>query len=167
MAEIIDLVMRRHVNSLASAMAPLAVGIAGVGAVGVKTFMDFDQTITGAAVKAGATAEEMKRMKDAAAAMGAKFPTTARDVAAGMDRLAAGGFNANQAIGSMPGIIEAAIASGEDMAVTSDVVTSRLVILQQIQYMLPTLFKQRPMHLRWVLRILDWLCNMRVLRLQL
>lgn len=118
----------RHINSLASAMAPLAVGIAGVGAVGVKTFMDFDQTITGAAVKAGATAEEMKRMKDAAAAMGAKFPTTARDVAAGMDRLAAGGFNANQAIGSMPGIIEAAIASGEDMAVTSDVVTSALSI---------------------------------------
>lgn len=118
----------RHVNSLASAMAPLAVGIAGVGAVGVKTFMDFDQTITEAAVKAGATAEEMKRMKDAAAAMGAKFPTTARDVAAGMDRLAAGGFNANQAIGSMPGIIEAAIASGEDMAVTSDVVTSALSI---------------------------------------
>lgn len=118
----------RHVNSLASAMAPLAVGIAGVGAVGVKTFMDFDQTITEAAVKAGATAEEMKRMKDAAAAMGAKFPTTARDVAAGMDRLAAGGFNANQAIGSMPGIIEAAIASGEDMAVTSDVITSALSI---------------------------------------
>ena len=118
----------KGVGALSSAMMPLAAGIAGVGAVGVKTFMDFDATITGAGVKAGATAEEMQKMKDAASQMGAQFPTTARDVAEGMDRLAAGGFNAEQTIGAMPGIIEASIASGEDLATTSDVVTSALSI---------------------------------------
>ena len=118
----------RHVSALAGAMMPLSAGIAAAGAVGVKTFMDFDQTITAAGVKAGATSEEMNQMRDAAAQMGAKFPTTARDVAAGMDRLAAGGFNASQAIGAMPGIIEASIASGEDLAQTSDVITSALSI---------------------------------------
>lgn len=118
----------RGIGALSSAMMPLAAGIAGVGAVGVKTFMDFDATITGAGVKAGATAEEMQKMKDAASQMGAQFPTTARDVAEGMDRLAAGGFNAEQTIGAMPGIIEASIASGEDLATTSDVVTSALSI---------------------------------------
>lgn len=116
----------KGVGNLASSMMPLAAGIAGAGAIGVKTFMDFDSVITGAGVKAGATAEEMQKMKDAAAQMGAKFPTTAREVAEGMDRLAAGGFDAEQTIGAMPGIIEAAIASGEDMATTSDVVTSAL-----------------------------------------
>lgn len=118
----------KGIGSIASAMAPLATGIASVGAISAKTFMDFDATITGAAVKAGATADQMQRMRDAAAAMGAKFPTTARDVAAGMDRLAAGGFNAEQTIGAMPGIIESAIASGEDLATTSDVITSALSI---------------------------------------
>lgn len=118
----------RGIGSMADAMMPLAAGIAGVGAMGVKTFMDFDQVITGAAVKAGATAEEMQQMKDAAAQMGAQFPTTASAVAEGMDRLAAGGFNAQQAIGAMPGIIEASIASGEDLASTSDVITSALSI---------------------------------------
>lgn len=118
----------RNVGKLSSAMMPLAAGIAGVGAVGVKTFMDFDSTMTGAAVKAGATAEEMQKMKDAAAQMGAKFPVTANEVAQGMDRLAAGGFDAEQTIGAMPSIIEASIASGEDMATTSDVVTSALSI---------------------------------------
>lgn len=118
----------KNVGNLSSTMMPLAAGIAGVGAIGVKTFMDFDSTMTGAAVKAGATTEEMQKMKDAAAQMGAKFPTTATDVAEGMDRLAAGGFDAEQTIGAMPGIIEAAIASGEDMATTSDVVTSALSI---------------------------------------
>ena len=62
----------RGIGNIAHAMAPLAAGIAGVGAISAKTFMDFDATITGAAVKAGATAEEMQKMKDAAAAMGAK-----------------------------------------------------------------------------------------------
>ena len=81
----------KGVGNLASSMMPLAAGIAGAGAIGVKTFMDFDSVITGAGVKAGATAEELQKMKDAAAQMGAKFPTTARDVAEGMDRLAAGG----------------------------------------------------------------------------
>jgi TP901 family phage tail tape measure protein len=118
----------RNVGNLASSMMPLAAGIAGAGAIGVKTFMDFDSVITGAGVKAGATSEEMQKMKDAAAQMGAKFPTTAREVAEGMDRLAAGGFDAEQTIGAMPGIIEASIASGEDMATTSDVVTSALSI---------------------------------------
>lgn len=118
----------RHVGNLSDAMMPLAAGITGVGALGVKTFMDFDATMTAAGVKAGATAEEMQQMKDAAAQMGAKFPTTARDIAQGMDRLAAGGFNAEQTIGAMPGIIEASIASGEDLATTSDVITSALSI---------------------------------------
>lgn len=67
----------RHVGNLSDAMMPLAAGITGVGALGVKTFMDFDATMTAAGVKAGATAEEMQQMKDAAAQMGAKFPTTA------------------------------------------------------------------------------------------
>ena len=113
----------RHVGNLSDAMMPLAAGITGV-----KTCMDFDATMTAAGVKAGATAEKMQQMKDAAAQMGAKFPTTARDVAQGMDRLAAGGFNAEQTIGAMPGIIEASIASGEDLAATSDVITSALSI---------------------------------------
>lgn len=123
----------RHIGKISDALMPLAAGITGVGAIGVKTFMDFDATMTAAAVKAGATAEEMQKMKDAAAQMGAKFPTTARDVALGMDRLAAGGFNAEQTIGAMPGIIEASIASGEDLATTSDVITSALSIWNMTQ----------------------------------
>lgn len=118
----------RHVGYVTDALMPLAASITGVGAISAKTFMDFDATITAAGVKAGATAEELQKMKDAASQMGAKFPTTARDVALGMDRLAASGFNAEQAIGAMPGIIEASIASGEDLATTSDVITSALSI---------------------------------------
>lgn len=118
----------RNISSVGSALMPMASGLAAAGAVGVKTFMDFDATITAAGVKAGATREELNQMRDAAAKMGADFPITAREAAEGMDRLAAGGFNASQTIAAMPGIVEAAIASGEELATTSDVVTSALSI---------------------------------------
>lgn len=118
----------RSLGSMADAMAPVAMASAAVGAVGVKSFMDFDATITAAGVKAGATAEEVEQMRDVAGKLGAEFPISAQDAAAGMDRLAAGGFDAQQAMGALPAIIEASVASGEDLAATSDVVTSALDI---------------------------------------
>lgn len=118
----------RSLGSMADAMAPVAMGAAAIGGIGVKSFMDFDATITAAGVKAGATAEEVEKMRDVAGKLGAEFPISAQDAAAGMDRLAAGGFDAQQAMGALPAIIEASVASGEDLAATSDVVTSALDI---------------------------------------
>ena len=118
----------KNVSDLGGSMLPAAAGITALGAASVKTFMNFDQTITAAGVKAGATTEELNQMREAASKMGAVFPISAQEAAAGMDRLAAGGFNASQSIAAMPGIIEASIASGEDLATTSDVVTSALSI---------------------------------------
>lgn len=118
----------KNVSNLGEAMLPAAAGITALGAASVKTFMSFDQTITAAGVKAGTTTEELNQMREAASKMGADFPISAQEAAEGMDRLAAGGFNASQSIAAMPGIIEASIASGEDLATTSDVVTSALSI---------------------------------------
>ena len=118
----------RSVTAMGESLLPLAAGITTIGAIGTKTFMDFDATLTAAGVKAGATTEELEKMREKAAQIGAEFPVTARDAAAGMDRLAASGFNATQIIGMLPGIVEASIASGEDMALTSDIVSSSLSI---------------------------------------
>lgn len=117
-----------NISSIGNMMLPVAGAITAVGAASAKTFMDFDATITAAGVKAGATAQEMEEMRRVAGRLGAEFPISAAEAAAGMDRLAAGGFDARQSIGAMPGIIKAAIASGEDLAATSDVVTSALSI---------------------------------------
>ena len=119
----------RGVSSIGESMMPAAAAITAVGVATGKTFMDFEATITGAAVKAGATTEaEFNKMRDVAGKLGAEFPITASQAAEGMDRLAAGGFDVNETIGAMPGIITAAVASGEDLAVTSDVITSALSI---------------------------------------
>lgn len=115
-------------SSVGESMLPIAAGITAIGAAGGRAFIDFDSIITGAAAKAGATAEEMEMMRQKASQFGADFPISATQAAEGMDRLAAAGYDANQVIGVMPSVITAAVASGEDLTTTSDVVSNALNI---------------------------------------
>lgn len=115
-------------SSVGESMLPIAAGITAIGAAGGRAFIDFDSIITGAAAKAGATADEMEMMRQKASQFGADFPISATQAAEGMDRLAAAGYDANQVIGVMPSVITAAVASGEDLATTSDVVSNALNI---------------------------------------
>lgn len=115
-------------SSVGESMLPIAAGITAIGVAGGRAFIDFDSIITGAAAKAGATAEEMELMRQKASQFGADFPISATQAAEGMDRLAAAGYDANQVIGVMPSVITAAVASGEDLAITSDVVSNALNI---------------------------------------
>ena len=116
----------RNIENIGRAMLPMAEGMAGAGALALKTFADFDSTITMAGLKAGATAEEMEQMRKVAAEIGRDFPISANDAAKAMDRLAASGLNASQATASLPGIVTAAVASGEDFGATADVITSAM-----------------------------------------
>ena len=115
-------------SSVGENMLPIAAEITAIGVAGGRAFIDFDSIITGAAAKAGATAEEMELMRQKASQFGADFPISATQAAEGMDRLAAAGYDANQVIGVMPSVITAAVASGEDLATTSDVVSNALNI---------------------------------------
>ena len=115
-------------SSVGESMLPIAAGITAIGVAGGRAFIDFDSIITGAAAKAGATADEMEMMRQKASQFGADFPISATQAAEGMDRLAAAGYDANQVVGVMPSVITAAVASGEDLATTSDVVSNALNI---------------------------------------
>lgn len=116
----------RNISGIGSALAPVSAGIVAAGTASVKAFIGFDATITAAGAKAGATTAELKELRDTAAKLGAKFPVSASAVAVAMDNLAASGFNAKETIATMPAILTAAVASGEDLATTSSVVTSAL-----------------------------------------
>jgi hypothetical protein len=100
----------------------LAAGLGGA----VKSAADFDTAIRKAGAIAGASASELDDMKKAALDLGATTSKSAKEVANAMTELAAKGFDANQTIAAMPGIIKAAEASGEDLALVSDTITSAL-----------------------------------------
>lgn len=118
----------KNIGSISSALMPVSTGLVAAGTMAATTFMDFDRVITGAGAKAGASAAELEKMRAAATQMGADFPVSATEVAQAMDALAASGFNANQTVALMPSILTSAVASGEGLAQTSQVVTSSLNI---------------------------------------
>jgi TP901 family phage tail tape measure protein len=98
---------------------------AGLG-FAVKKSMDFEAQIDRVGAIAGATGSDMGRLKQAALDLGASTSKSATEVAQGMELMAASGFNTNQIIKAMPGVIAAAEASGEDMARVTEVVTAAL-----------------------------------------
>ncbi|MCM3800039.1 phage tail tape measure protein [Caldibacillus thermoamylovorans] len=110
--------------------AALALGAAVAGAVGasVKTAADFEAQMSRVKAISGATDEEFQALQDSAMKLGASTSKSASEVAVAFEDMAAKGFNANQIIAAMPGVIAAAEASGADLATTSDVVSSALNI---------------------------------------
>nr|WP_269429828.1 phage tail tape measure protein [Bacillus sp. B-jedd] len=112
-----------------------AAGIAAVGTAAVATGLaynslneagDFESQMTKVGVKAEASRAEMDKLRESALYLGAETSLSSSQVAVAMDELAAKGFNTNKILSAMPGIIAAAEASGEDLGLTSEVVTSAL-----------------------------------------
>lgn len=102
--------------------------VTGGATAAVKKFADFDTAMRKAATIAGASDAEFNQMAETAKELGASTSLSASQVAEAMTEMAAKGYNANQVMDSMPGIISAAEASGEDLAMTADVVSSALNI---------------------------------------
>lgn len=103
-----------------------AVAATGVAFNSMNKAADFQSKITKAGVIADASASDMKRLSAAALELGSNSTLSASEVAVAMKELGAKGMDTNKILGAMPGIIYAAEASGEDLALTSNVVVSAL-----------------------------------------
>lgn len=106
--------------------AALTAGITLPFVNAIKTTADFDSAMRKAGAIAGASAKELDTMTKAALDLGAKTSLSSSQVAEAMTEMAAKGFNAKQVIAAMPGVISAAEASGENLALVADTVSSAL-----------------------------------------
>lgn len=100
----------------------ISLPIAAVGVGAVRSFASFEKALVSAQLKAGASEAQFKRMKALALDMGAKTSFSAGQAATSLDQLAALGFDAEQAMKTLPAVMQAAQAAGEDLGVTTDVV---------------------------------------------
>ncbi|MEK3976055.1 phage tail tape measure protein [Psychrobacillus sp. FSL K6-1267] len=114
----------KMVGGMAAAAA--ATSAVAVGLSSLNTAADFESKMSAVSAKTQATNAEMKALNQTALELGAKSSLSASEVAVAMDELAAKGFDANKIIGAMPGIIAAAEASGEELALTSDTVATAI-----------------------------------------
>jgi TP901 family phage tail tape measure protein len=113
-------------QAMATSMGAAATAIGGALGFAVKKSMDFEAQIDRVGAVAGATPAEIKKLEQAALDLGASTSKSATEVAQGMEIMAAMGYNTNQILAAMPGIIAAAEASGEDMAMVAETVSAAL-----------------------------------------
>ena len=86
----------------------------------------FDSKMRRVQAVTGATTPQLKELTNQAMDLGAKTVFSASQVADGMENLASAGLNTNQIIQAMPGILDGAAASGEDLASTCTIITGAM-----------------------------------------
>ena len=116
-------------NSIAGAgkkMMGVTTVIGGDGVAAVKTAADFDSAMSQVAAVSGATGKDFDDLRNKAREMGSKTKFSATEAAEAMNYMAMAGWKTEDMLGGIEGVMNLAAASGEDLAITSDIVTDAL-----------------------------------------
>ena len=92
----------------------------------VKISADFEETMSTVEALSGASAGEMEELTALAKELGATTKFTAIESAEAMTYMGMAGWDASQMMAGMDGVLQLAAASGEDLALVSDIVTDNL-----------------------------------------
>lgn len=109
-----------------AALAGAAVAVSKV----VNAGADFEQSLVNAAAKFPGEiqkgSKQFKVLQDAALKAGASTEFTATSAASALNYLAMSGFNAQQSVSALPGVIDLATASGTDLTSATDMASDAL-----------------------------------------
>lgn len=92
----------------------------------VKLSADFEETMSTVEALSGANAEELGALSEMAKELGATTKFTAKEAAEAMTYMGMAGWSATDMLSGMDGVLQLAAASGEDLAMVSDIVTDNL-----------------------------------------
>ena len=109
----------RIMDSALSKLGDIATATINVGS-------EFEAQMSRVQAISGATGEEFTALREQAIQLGADTSFSASSAAEGMENLAAAGFTTSEIMDAMPGLLDLAAASGEDLANSSDIAASTL-----------------------------------------
>lgn len=113
----------------ALAAAGILAGIKEIGEAYIGTVQaagEFGATMSNMQALSGANAREMAALNAQAKELGATTKFTANEAGEAMGYMGMAGWNAQQMLAGMPGVLDLAAASGEDLAGVADIVTDSL-----------------------------------------
>lgn len=110
----------------ADAVEKAGSAVVDLGKAALDTGMSFDASMANVAAISGSTGETLDALRDKAKEMGASTKFTATEAADAFSYMAMAGWDAEQMMSGIEGIMNLAAASGEDLASTSDIVTDAL-----------------------------------------
>ena len=122
----------KAVNAVSGAMFGATAQMAGMAGIGfgifdaVKGYADFEEEMSAVKAISGATGDEFNKLKEKAIQMGADTKYSALESAQAFKYMGMAGWKTGDMINGIAGIMDLAAASGEDLAMTADIVTDSL-----------------------------------------
>lgn len=104
----------------------VTIPLAGIATVGLKTASDFESAMSNVKAISGATGEEFDELRQKAIDLGGSTAFSATEVADAMTEMAKAGWNTEQIIAGMGGVLDAAAASGESLGTVSTIVADAI-----------------------------------------
>lgn len=106
--------------------AAITVPVVAFGKSAVEATQTFNASMSKTGALMGATQQEMNQLRDAAMQYGATTQFSATECSDALGYMALAGWDANQSVSALPGVLNMAAASGMDLAQASDLVTDYL-----------------------------------------
>jgi len=116
----------KSVKIFTGAVAATGTVLSGIGAYALKVGSNFEEGMSKVSAISGATGEDLKKLTEKAKEMGAKTKFSATESAEAMQYMAMAGWKIGDMLNGIDGIMNLAAASGEDLALVSDIVTDAL-----------------------------------------
>lgn len=122
----------KAVNAVSGAMFGATAQMAGMAGIGfgifdaVKGYANFEEEMSAVKAISGATGDEFNKLKEKAIQMGADTKYSALESAQAFKYMGMAGWKTGDMINGIAGIMDLAAASGEDLAMTADIVTDSL-----------------------------------------
>lgn len=104
----------------------LTMPLVGLGTAAINTTATFDSSMSKVQAISGAVGDDFDRLREKAKEMGAKTKFSASEAADAFTYMAMAGWKTEDMLEGIEGIMSLAAASGEDLALTSDIVTDAL-----------------------------------------
>ena len=100
--------------------------LAAIGTASIKTAADFESSMSNVQALSGATGSELEQLSNLAKEMGATTQFSASEAADALGYMALAGWDTQQSMDALPGVLNLAAASGMGLAEASDLVTDYL-----------------------------------------
>ncbi len=110
----------------AAAVGAATTAVVGFAKKSLDAGMSFDASMSNVSAISGAVGADFDALRDKAQEMGASTKFTATEAADAMSYMAMAGWKTGDMLDGISGIMNLAAASGEDLALTSDIVTDAL-----------------------------------------
>jgi TP901 family phage tail tape measure protein len=119
-------IARSSVKGTLTSIASAGTALAGLGSTAIKIGADFEAGMSEVQAIARASASDMELLKEKAKEMGAETKFSATESAAAFKYMAQAGWSTEDMLNGISGVMSLAAASGEDLALTADIVTDSL-----------------------------------------